>query len=93
MPFHAYTQRWLVLFLAGDKADELAVDYNTIFESLTHKFGAENVRYEPGITYKQGRSVARRKHTRDREGWTAAADVDYIIVCIGENSYVKRRGT
>ena len=40
----------------GDKADACAADYNTILEALTAKFGAENVTYEAGVTYKQGGS-------------------------------------
>lgn len=76
----------------GDKADELAVDYNTIFESLTHKFGAENVRYEPGITYKQGGQWHEENTPEIEKAVAAAADVDYIIVCIGENSYCETPG-
>jgi len=38
----------------GDKADEHAGQYNTILEAFTNKFGAENIIYEAGVTYKQG---------------------------------------
>ena len=38
----------------GDKADMCAEEYNTILEAFVNKFGAENVIYEPGVTYKQG---------------------------------------
>jgi len=36
----------------GEKTEEFAQQYNTIFEALQNKFGANNVKYEAGVTYK-----------------------------------------
>lgn len=36
----------------GDKADECAQAYNTIYEAFCNEYGKESVIYEPGVTYK-----------------------------------------
>lgn len=76
----------------GDKADECAEDYNTILESFTRKFGASNVIYEPGVTYKQGGSWWEENAPEIDKAVSAAAGADYIIACIGENSYCETPG-
>ena len=35
----------------GDKADECAGAYHTIYEALCNKYGKEQIIYEPGVTY------------------------------------------
>lgn len=76
----------------GDKADELAVGHNTILESFTNKFGAENITYEPGVTYKQGGLWHEENAPEIEKAVVAAANVDYIIAAIGENSYCETPG-
>lgn len=76
----------------GDKADECAVDYNTILEAFTNKFGAENIIYEAGVTYKKGGNWWEENSPEIDKAVTAAADADYIVSCIGENSYCETPG-
>ncbi|MGM9804777.1 MAG: glycoside hydrolase family 3 N-terminal domain-containing protein [Muribaculaceae bacterium] len=78
----------------GDKADECAGAYNTILEALTAKFGAENVIYEPGVTYATGDGAQWWQENTPQIGKAvdAAAAADVIVACIGENSYCETPG-
>lgn len=76
----------------GDKADECAADYNTVLEAFINKFGSANVVYEPGVTYKQGGTWWEENEAEIEKAVSAASDVDYIIACIGENSYCETLG-
>lgn len=76
----------------GDKADECAGAYNTILEAFQNKFGAENVRYEAGVTYKQGGLYWEENAPEIEKAVVAAADADYIVACVGENSYCETPG-
>lgn len=76
----------------GDKADECAKDYNTILESLTAKYGADNVVYEAGVTYKQGGLWWEENAPEIEKAVAAAQGVDIIVACIGENSYCETPG-
>ena len=65
---------------------------NTIYEALANKFGAGNVRYVPGVTYKPGGDW----QAEDASGILLAAGAaflsDVIVCCIGENSYCETPG-
>jgi len=76
----------------GDKADECATAYNTILEAFTNKFGAGNIVYVPGVTYKQGGAYWEENTPEIEKAVAAAANVDYIVACIGENSYCETPG-
>ncbi|MDL2212864.1 glycoside hydrolase family 3 C-terminal domain-containing protein, partial [Bacteroides sp. OttesenSCG-928-N06] len=76
----------------GDKADECAADYNTILEAFTNKFGAGNIIYEAGVTYKQGGNWWDENAPEIEKAVAAASGADYIIACIGENSYCETPG-
>lgn len=76
----------------GDKADECAADYNTILEAFTNKFGAENIIYEAGVTYKAGGNWWEENAPEINKAVAAAAGADYIVACIGENSYCETLG-
>ena len=76
----------------GDKADQCAGQYNTILESFTNKFGATNIIYEPGVTYKEGGSWWEENAPQIDKAVSAAANADYIVACIGENSYCETPG-
>lgn len=85
----------------GNKADECAGAYNTIYEALCNKYGKSNVVYEPGVTYASSDPNA---VTNQNDNWwvenkpeiekavAAAANVDVIVACIGENSYCETPG-
>ena len=76
----------------GDKADACAEKYNTILESFGNKFGTENIIYEPGVTYKQGGNWHEENAPEIEKAVAAASNVDYIVACIGENSYCETPG-
>ncbi|MGN0214340.1 MAG: beta-glucosidase [Muribaculaceae bacterium] len=78
----------------GDKADECAGAYNTILESFINKFGAENVIYEPGVTYASGDGALWWQENTPEidKAVKAAAAADVIVACIGENSYCETPG-
>ena len=76
----------------GDKADACAAGYNTILEALTAKFGADNVAYEAGVTYKEGGSWWEENAPEIDKAVAAAAGVDCIVACIGENSSCETPG-
>ena len=76
----------------GDKADECAADYNTILEAFINKFGSENIIYEAGVTYKKGGNWWDENAPEIEKAVAAASGADYIIACIGENSYCETLG-
>ena len=78
----------------GDKADEYAAAYNTIREAFVNKFGAENVIYEPGVTYASGEGALWWQENAPEidKAVKAAAKADVIVACIGENSYCETPG-
>lgn len=76
----------------GEKTEEFAQDYNTIYEALQNKFGVTNVRYEPGVTYKMDGQYYEENTPEIGKAVTAAAGVDYIVLCVGENSYCETPG-
>ena len=77
----------------GDGADreEFTGRYNTILEAMCQQFGKENVSYVDGVYYDdQLWAIDYPDHIQDAV--KAAKDVDYIVVCIGENTYAETRG-
>ena len=76
----------------GDKADICATQYNTILEALSNKFGKDQIIYEPGVTYKQGGLYWEENAPEIDKAVASAANADYIIACIGENSYCETPG-
>jgi len=76
----------------GDKADICATQYNTILEALSNKFGKDQVIYEPGVTYKQVGLYWEENAPEIDKAVASAANADYIIACIGENSYCETPG-
>lgn len=78
----------------GDRTDEFAGRYNTIYEALSQKYGAQNVTYEPGIKYVPFKDNNWWKESKPEieRAVAAAKNVDVIIACIGENSYCETPG-
>ena len=78
----------------GDKADleQCGAPYNTILEAFANKFGAENIIYEAGVTYKQGGNWWDENEPEIEKAVAAAAGADVIVACIGENSYCETPG-
>ena len=78
----------------GDKADleQCGAPYNTILEAFSNKFGAENIIYEAGVTYKQGGNWWDENEPEIEKAVAAASGADVIVACIGENSYCETPG-
>ncbi len=76
----------------GDRTDEFAQEYNTIYEAVSNKFGSSNVSYVPGVEYKQKGQYFEDSIIDIDAAVQAAANADYILVCIGENSYTETPG-
>lgn len=76
----------------GEKTDKYAADYNTILEAFQGKNGAQNVVYEPGVTYTISGPYWDENDPEIEKAVAAAHDVDVIIACVGENSYCETPG-
>lgn len=76
----------------GHLTDRFAGQYNTIYESLCHKFGSDNVRLEQGVTYQPEGGYAEENEPEIEKAVAAARNVDVIVACIGENSYCETPG-
>jgi beta-glucosidase len=76
----------------GEKTDEYAQKYNTILESVQKKFGPQNVTYQQGVAYKIKGNYDEDSIINMDETVKAAASADYILLCIGENSYTETPG-
>lgn len=76
----------------GEKVEEFAQGYNTIYEALQNKFGAANVKYEAGVTYKMDGQYFEENLPEINKAVAAASGVDYIVLCLGENSYCETPG-
>ncbi len=76
----------------GSKAEDLSEKYNTIYEALCNKYGQENIILEQGVTYKEQGAYYEENEPQIDKAVAAAAQVDVIIACIGENSYTETPG-
>lgn len=76
----------------GSNAEDCSEPYNTILEAFTNKFGAENIVYEAGVTYNEKGNWWEENAPEIEKAIAAAAQVDYIVACIGENSYCETPG-
>lgn len=76
----------------GAGQERYTEQYNTIFEALSHKFGPENVTLVEGVSYDFGADWQAELEPRIEDAVAAAADADYIIACVGENTYAETTG-
>ena len=76
----------------GDRTDELGQQYNTILEAVVNKFGKEKVNYVPGVAYKERGAYFQDSIVNIDAAVQAAANADYVLLCIGENSYTETPG-
>ena len=76
----------------GEKVEDFAEAYSTILEAIEEKVGKSNVTYRAGVEYDfEGKYW--EENVGDIEGVAkAAASVDYIVLCLGENSYTEKPG-
>ena len=76
----------------GSEVDKYYEPYNTILEAFQGRFGARNVIFEPGVEYDFSAEWQVEKAPRIDRAVAAAKKVDYIVACVGENSYAETRG-
>ncbi len=76
----------------GSRVEDLAANYNTIFEALGNKYGKQNVVLEQGVTYNEEGQYFEENAPEIDKAVKAAANVDVIVACIGENSYCETPG-
>ena len=76
----------------GELTDRFAGDYNTIFEALQNNFGNNNVKYVSGVSYKENGSYYDMVEDNINNAVREAKNSDYIILCLGENTYTEKPG-
>lgn len=76
----------------GSGAEDLAEQYNTIYEALCNKFGKQNIILEQGVKYDEKGNYDAELTPEIDKAVAAAAGVDLIVACIGENSYCETPG-
>ena len=76
----------------GNMTNEIAQQYNTILEAATNKFGKDNITYVQGVAYKEKGQYYEDTVTGIDAAVQAAANADYVLLCIGENSYTETPG-
>ncbi len=76
----------------GSNTEKYTDKYNTIYEALCHEFGTRNVVLEEGVSYKAGGNWNEEDASGIGRAVQAARGVDYIVVCVGENSYAETTG-
>ena len=78
----------------GERTDEFAQQYNTIYEALCNEYGQQNVVLCQGVTYNEKGKYWEENVCSESVAAAvrAAKDVDVIIACIGENSYTETPG-
>ena len=76
----------------GEKTELFASEYNTIFEAIRNKFGESNVKYVAGVEYKMDGQYYEENTPEISKAVAAASGVDYIVLCLGENTYCETPG-
>ena len=76
----------------GTANEKFTSGYNTIFQSLVNRFGEGNVTYVAGVEYDNDGNWDAEKNIDIEAAVKAAANVDVIVACIGENSYCETPG-
>lgn len=76
----------------GEKVEEFAGRYNTIYEALKNKVGENSVTYVPGVNYKMDGKYFEETDDKLPEAILRAGQSDVIILCLGENSYTEKPG-
>lgn len=76
----------------GTNTERFTSDYNTILQAMRNKFGASNVIYEPGVQYAPHGDCEAEMAPEIDKAVAAAKDADYILACVGENSYAETSG-
>mgnify|MGYP002243265257 CR=1 FL=1 len=78
----------------GDKADECAEAYHTIYEALCNKYGRNHIIMNQALPMSPGKGSLwwQENQPEIEKAVQAASKADIIIACIGENSYCETPG-
>ncbi|MBB3697857.1 glycoside hydrolase family 3 C-terminal domain-containing protein [Flammeovirga yaeyamensis] len=76
----------------GEKVEEFAQDYNTIFEAVQNTFGKENVNLVQGVEYNHEGQYYEEKNIDIQAAVKAASSADVVLLCLGENTYTETPG-
>lgn len=76
----------------GEKVDEFAGQYQTILEAMQQTGGKEHIIYEQGIAYHDAGKYWEEKDVHIPAAVKAAQKADYILLCLGENTYTETPG-
>ena len=76
----------------GNRTDEFAGKYNTIYEALCNEYGKENIVLNQGVTYNEAGKYWEENEPQIAATVEAAKHVDVVVACIGENSYTETPG-
>ncbi|NME68627.1 glycoside hydrolase family 3 N-terminal domain-containing protein [Flammeovirga aprica] len=75
----------------GEATNKHAADHNTIVEALQAQ--SNNIIFEEGVKYPENNPDYKVDEIVDiQKAVTAAKKVDYILLCLGENSYTEKPG-
>ncbi|TVQ08513.1 MAG: beta-glucosidase [Bacteroidetes bacterium] len=76
----------------GEKVDEFAQDYSTIIDAIRDKIGTQRVTFREGVRYDNDNHYWVDEAFDIQGAVRAAANVDYIVIVLGENSYAEKPG-
>ena len=76
----------------GELTDRFADDFNTIYEAFSNTYGKTNVKYVSGVSYSEKGSYHDMVEDNINEAVNEAKKADYIILCLGENTYTEKPG-
>lgn len=77
----------------GHDSEQFTKQYHTILDALKAKFGGDNVDYVPGVEYLNIPHFPEGESEADYDSAVrAASGADYIVACVGENSYAETTG-
>jgi beta-glucosidase len=76
----------------GEKTEMFAEKYNTFYEAIRNKFGADKVRFVQGLEYNMHGAYHEEQNLSIDATLRAAREVDYIVVVVGENTYCESPG-
>ncbi len=76
----------------GEKTEKFAGKYNTILEAIINENGADNVKYSQGVQYVETGKYWEEKECDINDAVSKAKESDFILLCLGENSYTEKPG-
>ena len=83
----AWTYSW-----QGEKIDQFAGNFNTIFEAFSNAYGEKHVKYVPGVSYIDDGEYFEMQEEDINKAVLEAKKSDYVILCLGENTYTEKPG-